>query len=143
VRVRRALLAVALGVALAAFVATLAAPPRGGREAPAPSTSPRGAAAQRDTVHVAFDAGRDPPKRVTVKTGTQVVARVRTPRAGEVVFERLGLIETATPAAPASFDLLLEEAGSYDAVFRPTEGRARRVGTLVVEPGSRAAGGRR
>jgi hypothetical protein len=141
VRARRALLAVGLAIALAAFAAGLATPPRPGREEPPPYPVPRDRAAERDFRHVAFDAGGE-PRRVTVEAGAHVVARVRTPRAGEVAFERLGLIEAATPAAPATFDLLLEEAGAYDAVFRPAEGRSRRAGTLVVEPRSRGAGGR-
>jgi hypothetical protein len=123
---------VVIAVALAALAAALSAPPPE-RDTGERAYRPQGTAAAGEVVTVDFDAGRHPPRRDTIRAGSHVVVRVQAPRPGEVAFKRLGLLETATPAAPATFDLLLEDPGTYDATFRPADGGSLRVGTLVVE----------
>jgi hypothetical protein len=63
-----------------------------------------------------------------------VVFRVAVPAPGEVDLDKLGLVDSATPRTPATFDLLLERPGSYEATFRPVGGRSQPAGTLVVRP---------
>ena len=130
---RRLLLAIALTAALAALAATVAAPPRPGGE--------RGRSGERaesrpppPTTDLELRAGRRPPQRVSARVGEHVTVRVAVPEPGEVGFEDMGLTGSATPRAPATFDLLLERRGDHPATFRPAEGRPESAGTLVVRP---------
>src|SRR5829696_5395257 len=128
---RRLLLAIALIAALAALAATVAAPPRGERgrsDERAESRPPP------PTTDLELRAGRRPPQRVNARVGEHVLVRIAVPEPGEVGFEDMGLTDTATPRAPATFDLLLERPGDHPATFRPAEGRPKPAGTLVVRP---------
>jgi hypothetical protein len=130
---RRLLLAIALTAALAALAATVAGPPQPGGD--------RGRGGERGesrppppTTDLELRAGRRPPQRVSVRVGAHVVVRVAVTKPGEVGFEELGLTDSAAPRAPATFDLLLERPGEYQATFRPAEGRGEPAGTLVARP---------
>jgi hypothetical protein len=133
------LLGFAIGVALAALAAAISGPPRpadfAADERPAEHADPGPA---RRPVTVAFDAGQPRSRRTTVGVGSHVIVRVTVPEPGSVDVEGLGLTESATPMAPAVFDVLTDEPGVQELTFRPTRGTARPVGTLVVRRRSSA-----
>jgi hypothetical protein len=140
VRLRRITITLVIAVALATLAASLSPPPReepprnaapandrGGRQGRSPDQSGQ-------VVRFTFDASTiRAPKITKLRTGAHVVVTVRVPAPGEVAIERLGLVDAATPAAPATFDLLLERPGRFEALYRPVTGRPRLVGAMVVQ----------
>lgn len=130
---RRALLLFALVLGLTALAASIAPSPR--KSAPAVTTPAAGSATR--PVHdaslvfpVPVRRGRGAPSR-RVAPGSHVTVTVAAREPGQVEIPRLGLTEPVTPTDPAEFDLVADDAGRYDVIFMPTDGRAARVGTLV------------
>ena len=69
-----------------------------------------------------IEAGAERPARIEIELGDQLSLTVRGERPGEVEIPRLGELESVDPDAPARFDLLPPEPGSY--------------AVRLVEPGS-------
>lgn len=67
-----------------------------------------------------------------VRAGAHVVLTVEVEEPGEVVIEGLDLLASASPRAPAVFDLLVGRPGRYPVLFTPTGGGAKDIGALVV-----------
>ena len=127
---RRAMLAVALGFALLALVASLASRPREeSAEEPPQRPVPREAAGG-GTEMVAFDAAR--ARTRSVEAGSRVVLSVEVPEPGQVVVPSFGLTAAAQAGTPASFDVLADDPGRHEVLFQPVEGEERPAGTLVV-----------
>jgi hypothetical protein len=131
----RTLLALAIGLALAALAALVIGPHDG---------NPRGTNAQRTSparrnpavrpVTLELRAGRPRPSRVVTRVGKHTLVTVEVPAPGEVDLAGVGLTDSATPEAPAAFDLLPDRPGRFEAVFRPAEGPPQPAGLLVVTP---------
>jgi hypothetical protein len=133
VHLRRALLLFALVLGLTALAASIAPAPK----QPAPAgTTPAAAPAARpvEDASLYFRApvrrrGGAPSRRVAPDAHVTVVVAAREP--GQAEIPRLGLTEALTPSTPAEFDLVASDAGRYDVIFMPTDGRPAHVGTLV------------
>ena len=52
-------------------------------------------------------------EKIRARVGDQLELRVRVRRPGEVAIPKLGQLQAVDPAAPAYFDLLLDEPGAY------------------------------
>ena len=79
-----------------------------------------------------LSAGGKPATR-KVRAGTATVLTVEVVEAGLVEIPGLGLTKDATPASPATFDVLSEKPGRFEVLFTPAGSQeARRVGTLRV-----------
>jgi hypothetical protein len=138
VQLRRALLlfAIVLGLgALAAQVApspkeaTKSEPPAQGRDGTVPRLSDRTRLGR--TFRLRFEAGGK-PRVETVTAGAHVIVSVAVPEPGQVELEGFGLVASAEPATPAVFDVVPDDPGRFDALFRPIDGARERAGTLVV-----------
>ena len=82
-------------------------------------------------------AFRAPPGRhaqvVKAHAGQHVVVEVAASSPGEASIPDLGLTGSAEPSTPASFDLIVPQAGQrYAVMFAPAAGAASAIGTLVV-----------
>ena len=99
---------------------------------PAAPAPPR--PARREAVELRFSTAEGSPRVRTIRAGTHVVAVVEVESAGEVSVKGLGLVASATPRSPATFDVLAREAGRFELRFRPVAGPERSVGTLNVRP---------
>jgi hypothetical protein len=66
-----------------------------------------------------------------VVLGTHLTLTVAVAEPGDVAIPRLGRTASATPDAPAVFDLLAPDPGRYDVLFSPAAGEPSRVGTIV------------
>ena len=131
------LAALGLGAALAALAAAVSSPPRGvvtdeRAKAPGPPAAPPSTSSAVRPRTVVVTAGRRPPQRVELRRGDHAALEVRVSRPGDVDLEGLGLTQSATPAAPAMFDVLVEHPGTHAIFFRPVVGGHEPVGTLVV-----------
>jgi hypothetical protein len=76
-----------------------------------------------------------PPRRLPVFSlvpGDHALVRVVAARAGNASV--MGLVDTAEPGTPATFDLLAPSPARYAVTFTPEFGRPRRIGTIEVEP---------
>lgn len=69
----------------------------------------------------------------TVGLDEHVIVTVRTPQPAQIELEGLGLLQTATPGAPAVFDLFTGAPDRHPVLYTPVGGEERRIGTLVVE----------
>ncbi|MEA2428157.1 MAG: hypothetical protein QOF37_1785 [Thermoleophilaceae bacterium] len=132
---RRALILFALVLGLTALAASIAPAPRTPPEQAVAPPPPLPAVPAAGTLTVAFGAPaprRGPPSRKVVP-GSHVVVEVVAASPGDVRIPKLGRIDSVTPSAPASFDLLAPPPGRYDVLFEPplALGPAVRVGTLV------------
>ena len=135
---RRKALSVAIVILLAALAVATSVRPGGianpakpdPEEAGAPA-APTGGAGPR-VERLSFDLRE--PRRRTVERGAHAIIVVLAPQPGEAAIPRLGLVDAGTPAAPASFDVLLDAPGHYPVTFTPVEGRSKPVGSIVVEP---------
>ena len=136
---RRAVLLFAIVLGLTALASSVAPPPpredtREGNPAPttaAPPPQPAPAEPTR-TLTFGFPPPGSGPSTTGLELGTHAVVTVRTSTPGEAAIPKLGLTDTAEPATPASFDVLLTDPGRYDVLFEPTAGKPLRLGTLVV-----------
>lgn len=87
---------------------------------------------QPEAVEVEFGpAGR--PAAETVEPGVRVVVTVFASKPGQVEVEGLGRIDSVEAGAPAEFDLFTDREGRFDVVYEPVGGKARSLGTLIVE----------
>ena len=94
--------------------------------------APRG-----ELVREAIRADARRPARVEIKLGDQLVLRVTSTRPGEVEIPRLGELADVDPDAPARFDLLPSEPGTFRVRFielAPTVDRTRTIGRIEVSP---------
>ena len=132
--VRRAVLLMALVLAVVALVEALAPVPRERRAEPqAPPVPPPRAGATTRTIELRYPLRAALP-RTRVTAGAHVVIEVATAAAGEASVGGLGLVQAAEPNSPARFDVLADRPGSYRVDFAPAAGRAAAVGRLVVAP---------
>jgi hypothetical protein len=131
------------------IVAAMIAPDRrgtllGGRSEPSTTTTttsstttaadplPSGAA-----VSGRIDASAARPESVEARVGDQLELAVTSERARLVEVPAFGVIEDAVPEAPATFNLLLREAGSLPVRDAETDAL---LGRIEVAPRDRAAG---
>jgi hypothetical protein len=133
VHLRRAILLFALVLGLAALAAAISpsrntGPPTPGWAPPAGRQS--GDAATRQLV---FAVGGKRIRRA--REGAHVVVSVASEAGGVATIPRLGLTASASPTAPAQFDLLAPPPGRYDVMIAASGGsEPQRVGTLVTRP---------
>lgn len=80
------------------------------------------------------DEREQPSEAPTQTAGSdeRVVVTVSAREPGEVALEGLGLVEPVGPGTPAVFDLFTDSTGEFAVLYRPVDGRERRVGTLAV-----------
>ena len=134
---RRTLLLLALTMIVVAGVSSLFGPP------PAPDepletapTAPAEPSDKDEPARVRFQGSRggvgEQAPRETVRPGTRVILTGAALEPGLVEVEGFGRLAPAGPGTPAVFDLVADEPGHFDAVFRPTDGLDRLAGTLVV-----------
>ena len=134
VQLRRIVLLFALVLGLVAVVTALSSPPESreeGEPAPPPADSPPAAAPRAIRLSAPAARGKAPVRRVA--TDTRVALEVRVDRPGDVELQGLGLRQTATPLAPARFELLARPAGRHDLLFHPVRGEQSLAGRLVFE----------
>ena len=74
-------------------------------------------------------------EKVRPHVGDQLELRVRIERPGEVAIPKLGQLQAVDPAAPANFDLLLDEPGAYPVRLA---GTARPIARIKVQVNRRA-----
>lgn len=109
------------------------ADPRPLRSPSQPAQVPAAAPAppsETETVQVRLD-GRERERR-RVPAGAHVILTVEVDEPGEVAIEGLDLIDSASPEAPAVFDLLPRRRGRYPVLFTPVGSAARDIGSLLV-----------
>jgi hypothetical protein len=70
-------------------------------------------------------------KAIPVNVGDQLLLLVASKKHDEVEIPKLGLVDAVDPFAPARFDILAVEAGSFPIRLVAAD---RRVGRIVVEP---------
>ncbi len=96
----------------------------------APSTTPE-PTPSGELVEATIVADPADPETVRAGPGDQIELQVETARPREVEIEAFGLLEPAEPDAPATFSLLLREAGQL-AITDAESGVI--VGRIVAEP---------
>lgn len=139
---RRILLILAVALLVTAVGASLV--PQPGVEDSAPEDEQaaeqgrpaEGEPAGADATTIVFDARR-PPKTARLPADRHVVVTVRANAPGQVEIEDLGRVEQVDPLAPATFDLFTDRNGAFDLVYQPVEGPPRRLGTIVVNEGTK------
>ena len=133
VRYRRPVLLIAVLLGLTAALNAVRTPPRA--EEPLPPPSVRSEAPRRppapSLATVTFAA--EEPRTRRVRPGAHVSVRVTVKRPGEVAIPELGLIQSATPGAPVTFDLLTQEPQQLPLTFTPIGEGERPAGTLSVD----------
>lgn len=137
-RLRRALMLVAIVLGVVALAASLARPrDEGGRESSPPAAQPGSPAAGSRTgrsplARLAFDASA-PRRRRELEPGRAATVSVAVPRAGQVELVGLGLSAAADPSTPARFDVLVPRRGRYELRFTPAGStESSPAGTLAV-----------
>lgn len=130
-QLRRALLLFAVVLGLAALAASVAPPPDKERDRTATEAvpSPR---PQAQPAEIRFESGVERPPRRRLAAGSPATVRVNVDVPGQVEIPGLGLIQSAEPGTPALFDVLVPEAGRYEVVYTPLDGRPRRIGVIDV-----------
>ena len=86
-----------------------------------------------ELVRRSVDSSADPPPTVKVEAGDQLQLRVTSPRVATLVINGLGAQEDVGPGAPAFFDVLLREPGTYEVLDLSSR---RRRATIEVAPAS-------
>jgi len=80
---------------------------------------------------IAVPKGGHAPRQVDVAPGDQLALTVTSGDPGEVSLPDFGLIEFAGPGDPATFDVLIEDAGEFPVRFQGSGA----VATIVAERG--------
>jgi hypothetical protein len=133
---QRAALLIAIVLGLTALAASLAPSRQSGNQTsqtqqPPPPPPP---VAPAPTARLTF---RAPPGRraqvVKARAGDHVVVDVASSTPGEASIPELGLSGSAEPKTPASFDVIVPQAGQrYAVMFAPPSGAPSTIGTLVA-----------
>ena len=134
VRYRRPVLLIAVLLGLTAALNAVRTPPRAEEPLPPPSfrsEAPRRASDEAGLTTVTFPA--EEPRTHRVRAGAHVAVRVTVKRPGEVAIPELGLIQSATPGAPVTFDLLTQDPQQLPLTFTPIGEGERPAGTLSVD----------
>jgi len=134
---RRLLIIMVVLLAISTLAAALVPPPKENREGSssttATSTSSRATEGppKADLVRseVAVPKGGHAPRQVDVAPGDQLALTVTSGDPGEVSLPDFGLIEFAGPGDPATFDVLIEDAGEFPVRFQGSGA----VATIVAE----------
>ena len=128
-------------VAIFLLLTTLAAAldPRPLRTPPPPAPAPLAPAegGERNdarTVAMRLEGSDRRPWERRVSAGTHVVLTVTVDTPGEVALEGLEQVVSATPEAPAVFDLLATRPGRYPVLLTPVASGPRQLGALVIVP---------
>src|SRR2546421_5224755 len=129
---RRALLLMALVLGVVALVEALAPVPRerSATEAPRAVPPPPIANPARD-IRFAYPSGKR-LETARVPTGAHLLIQVRASAPGQATLPAFGLVQSAEPATPASFDVLATKPGTYQVRFDPVTGLAGLVGRIQV-----------
>ena len=133
---RRAVLLMAMVLAVVALAEAIVPVPRERRA----ERQPRAAPAPRPGAEARTVTLRYPPRgrtrRVRAAADAHVVVEVATSAPGDARIAGLGLVQAAEPSSPARFDILADRPGAYRVDFAPAAGRLTQVATLVVgQPG--------
>jgi hypothetical protein len=142
---RRALLLFAVVLGVAAIVSTIARPPEGGDDEPAPTAdrpaptvgaAGPGATTPKPTTLEFRPTAKPTTRRLEVGRPATVLVDVKTP--GQVEIPSLGLTDAGEPLTPALFEVLVTDPGSHAIVVQPagSETLPSKVGTLKVVPPS-------
>jgi hypothetical protein len=134
VHVRRAILLFALVLGLAALAAAVSPTRDDSRRAPVPAAP--GPTSDVVPRNLRFRASGSGPARVRrALPGEHVVVSVASALGGVASIPKLGRTASASPDAPARFDLLAPPAGRYDVMIETSgSSEPQRVGTLVTGP---------
>jgi hypothetical protein len=128
---RRVLLLMTMVLLLTAVVISVA-PPRkeeeSGGAGAAPAPQPVRSPPPRE-VDLRFPPPERPPT-IRLVQGDHAVVEVATSVAGEATL--MGLLDSAEPGTPATFDVLAQEPARHTATFTPQFGKPQRIATFVV-----------
>ena len=86
------------------------------------------------TVAIRLEGSDRRPWERRVSAGTHVVLTVTVDTPGEIALEGLDQVVSATPEAPAVFDLLATRPGRYPVLLTPVASGPRQLGVLVIGP---------
>ena len=139
---RRALLLIAIVLALAALAASLSRPLK-------PHRTPQARPDPRDRPPATVSAQPAPPvvstplkldagmnRAVRVRAGDAATLEVSVPEAGDVAIPDMGLSAAADRFTPARFEIFASSPGRYELRFTPADGSAEEpAGRLVVTSG--------
>ena len=118
---RRLLIIMVALLAISTLAAALVPPPEEQAGSSSTSTTTTTTAPEHrggDLVRAEVTVGaKGAPKRVPVKPGDQVALTVSSPRFGKASVPAFGLVDFAEQGAPARFDLLVSERGSFPVRF--------------------------
>jgi hypothetical protein len=132
VHLRRAILLFALVLGLAALAAAVS--PTRDETRPAFAPSPPDGSSSAVPRQVAFGGSRKARIR-RARQGEHIVVSVVSEAGGLATIPRLGRTGSASPDAPARFDLLAPQPGRYDVMIEPSgSSEPQRVGTLITRP---------
>jgi hypothetical protein len=133
VHVRRAILLFALVLGLTALAAAVSPSRTTNQTSVSPAAPlPAGVVVPRT---VPFDARTRTARTRRVRPGEHVVISVASSEGGLATIPQLGLTASASPDAPAHFDVLAPSSGRYDVMIEaPDSSEPRRVGTILIRP---------
>ncbi|MBA3300468.1 MAG: hypothetical protein H0T15_01240 [Thermoleophilaceae bacterium] len=130
---RRALLLFAVVLGVSAMAAAIGSAPRDREEKPTTTAEASPPPSETsDAQPLTFDARPGKPVKRTVKIDSHVILTVPVAESGEVRIDSLGLVASAEPGTPATFDIYADRRGSFDISFEPPTGSNEPVGALVV-----------
>ena len=84
-------------------------------------------------LHSFIDSSSDEVERIEALTGDVLLLRVGGGEARQISLPELGLYGTQSPSAPATFEVLLRNAGAYRVIDAKTEEMLAKI--AVNEPG--------
>jgi hypothetical protein len=139
VAARRLVIVMVILLGISTLAAALIDPPETAEEeaatGPPPGPQPRGELIRE---RISADGRRAPVIRIAV--GDQLALTVTSTRADEVEIPGLGVLRFATPLAPARFDLLAREEGSYAIRLVEADRRIGRIEIAARRRSERAGG---
>jgi hypothetical protein len=128
----RRLIVVLLTLLVVSSIAAALAPVQPSEDDPATSeTTTPAPAPPGELVRRTIDVGAKRPAAIEIELGDQLALTVTSERVAEIEIPGLGELDDADPDAPARFDLLPREPGTYE--VRLLDSR-RILGTIEVSP---------
>ena len=115
---RRLVVVMIVLLAISTLAAALIPPPRAPhqtttRKQRQPPKPPPPRPSSGALVKARFDAGSPQPGEVRVHPGDELSLQVSAPRAGVVEIPAFGLLKAVDPLVPASFDFIVDRAGTF------------------------------
>lgn len=133
----RRLIVVLLALLVVSSIAAALAPVRSSEDddAETSTTTTTEAPPPGKLVRRTIEVGAKRPARIELELGDQLALTVTAERPAEVEIPGLGELDGADPDAPARFDLLPREPGTYEVRLLDS---GRRLGSIEVSPRSEA-----